>query len=264
MPKAAEGEGEGEGEGQGEGQPAMSPESPIGQGLAGSKQEDEAFPLAVPPAAPTPTANLSPQGGGIAADVPREGDVSAETRPVSALASATASRTICLRTLRGSASSGALSSLAGWGGPVGAAAAAAAGAKQGDAGRGSPPPPSPSSGADAAGQTCAAAVVGGLGVLPTGNKVVDLRAVKKVKPGPLATSAAGAGAGAGTGAAAAAVPVPADDSDSAEDGGGAVKIDISAGKRMIEFQLKQNAAEEKREAARLKSERERAGGVEVG
>eukprot|EP00752_Nemacystus_decipiens_P001926 g1855.t1 len=88
---------------------------------------------------------------------------------------------------------------------------------------------------------------------PTPNlspRVVDLREVKKVKPGPLASSAA--------------APVPADDDSDGpeqqqeEEGAGPVKIDISAGKRMIEFQLKQNAAEERREAARLKGEKERA------
>ena len=254
-----------DGEGDGQGRPAVSPESPAGlSGSPGGDDGSEASPVsAVPPAAPTPTPNLSPQGGK-PADIPGDDAAApAEARPAPAStpASATASRTICLRTLRGSTSSGALSSLAGWGGPVGvaaaassaAAAAAAGGAKQGDAGRGSPPPMA-TSGTDAAGQAGTTAVVGtgvvaGLGVLPTANKVVDLREVKKVKPGPLAASAPPV------------APVPAEDSDGTEEGGGPVKIDISAGKRMIEFQLKQNAAEEKREAARLKSERDRAGAL---
>lgn len=86
--------------------------------------------------------------------------------------------------------------------------------------------------------------------MPVANKVVDLREVKKVKPMPLATSAGD--------------EEDYDDyEEEEEDGGGGdagpVKVDLSAGKRMIEFQLKLNAAEEKREAARLKSEKDRAG-----
>lgn len=238
VPETAD-EGE---EGQAAVTPDLNPESPVGQ--LGSPSS----PVGAPPA-PTPTPNVSPRGRN-AADIPGA-NFSAAARPGSA--SGTASRTICLRTLRGSKSSSALSSLAGWGGTVDAAATAGGGVGQGGGGRGSPPPPPPEVTAVAApGQTGTAAVAvgvgGGLGVLPSANKVVDLREVKKVKPGPLASAAA-----------AAAAPVPADDSDELEEGGGPVKIDISAGKRMIEFQLKQNATEEKREAARLKSERDRAG-----
>lgn len=80
-----------------------------------------------------------------------------------------------------------------------------------------------------------------------GNKVVDLREVKKVRPVVLTPIAA-------------MVAPTASSSDEEElAGGGLVKVDLSAGKRMIEFQLKVNAAEEKREAARVKSERDRAG-----
>ena len=91
----------------------------------------------------------------------------------------------------------------------------------------------------------------GGGVLPSANKIVDLREVKKVMPMPLAKSA---GDSEGY-----------DDYEEEEgegDGGGGagpVKVDLSAGKRMIEFQLKLNAADEKRELARLKSEKDRAG-----
>lgn len=231
-----------------EGRPAVtpdatqSPESPVAPGSPPS-------PVGAPPA-PTPTPNLSPREGKAtakAADALGD-DSSAPARPGSTSGTASASRTICLRTLRGSESAGALSSLAGWGGtlaaaPAAPAALAAAAASEVD--RVAQPEASA-----VPGQAGAVAVAvgggGGLGVLPSANKVVDLREVKKVKPGPLASGAPAA-------------PVPADDSDGYEDGEGPVKIDISAGKRMIEFQLKQNAAEEKREAARLKSERDRAG-----
>ncbi|CAB1096720.1 unnamed protein product [Ectocarpus sp. CCAP 1310/34] len=191
---------------------------------------------ATPPPAPTPTPS------------PREpNDKDAAATPVSTLpaqesAPDAASRTICLRPLPETKPIRPLSSLAGWGGVTKAAAAAAASTGgQEIAGSGTPPPPEV---AAVNGQADAVLVGekvggGGLGVLPSANKVVDLREVKKVKPGPLAASA----------------PVP-DDSEGEEEGaGGPVKIDISAGKRMIEFQLKQNAAEEKREAARVKNEK---------
>lgn len=218
-----------------EGQAVVTPESPVGQ--LGSPSSS----VGAPPPAPTPTPNLSPREERKAA-VDRPGaDSPAAARPGSA--SATASRTICLRTLRGSNSSGALSSLAGWGRTAVGAAPAAGGAEQGA--QGAPPETSAAAPGQAGMVAAAVGVGGGLGVLPSANKVVDLREVKKVRPGPLASAAA--------------APVPADDSDGLEEGGGPVKIDISAGKRMIEFQLKQNAADEKREAARLKSERDRAG-----
>lgn len=209
--------------------PNPNPESPVGQVSSPPSS------VGAPPA-PTPTPNLSPREGK-AADIP-----GAESAPAvqPGAASGTASRTICLRTLRGNKSSGAISSLAGWGGTLGASPAAPAASEQGG-------PPEAAAAPGEAGPAAVVAGVGGwLGVLPSSNKVVDLREVKKVKPGPLASAPAAA-------------PVPADDSDGLEESGGPVKIDISAGKRMIEFQLKQNAAEEKREATRLKSERERAG-----
>lgn len=226
VPETSDGDQEGQVTVTPDANPTPTPESPVGQPVSPSS------PVAAPPA-PTPTPNLSPREGK-AADAPAGADVSAAARPGSA--SGTASRTICLRTLRGNKSSGALSSLDGWGGTTVTAApavtAAGGAVEQGVQ-------------SEAAAAAVGAGVVGGLGVMPSANKVVDLREVKKVKPGPLASAAA--------------APVPADDSDGPEEGAGPVKIDISAGKRMIEFQLKQNAAEEKREAARLKSERERAG-----
>lgn len=98
---------------------------------------------------------------------------------------------------------------------------------------------------------CAGSTVGVAGVVS--NKVVDLREVKKVRPVVLTPIAAMV-------APAAMVASAASSSDEEElAGGGSVKIDLSAGKRMIEFQLKVNAAEEKREAARVKSDRDRVG-----
>ncbi|CAM9396989.1 unnamed protein product, partial [Ectocarpus sp. 13 AM-2016] len=194
---------------------------------------------ATPPPAPTPTPSPREPNDKDAAATP------ASTLPAQESASDAASRIICLRPLPGTKPIGPLSSLAGWGGVTKAAAAAAASTGgQEIAGSGTPPPPEV---AAVSGQADAVLVGekvggGGLGVLPSANKVVDLREVKKVKPGAIAVSA----------------PVP-DDSEGEEEGaGGPVKIDISAGRRMIEFQLKQNAAEEKREAARVKNEKGRA------
>ncbi|CAM9282237.1 unnamed protein product [Pylaiella littoralis] len=233
---------------------ALTPEYPME--LAGSLEEDvdsEHSLVGGAPSAPTPTPNLSPERGISADDDGTAAAAAAAAAAVSSAAvapsgpaSATASRTICLRTLRRTKPS-VSSSLAGWGGTVGAAAAARV-VEQGSSGRSSQPLPPGAAAPDLTGMAVVGVAGVGLGVLPTVSKVVDLREVKKVKPGPLAASAAVA-------------PVPADDSDGFEEeagGGGSVKIDISVGKRMIEFQLNQNAAEEKREAARIKSERDRA------
>lgn len=240
-----------------EGQAALTAEYPVE--LVGAVEEDVGSAHASvgsAPLAPPPTPNPSRELGKIVND--GETAAAAETSSTtasSASASATASRTICLRTLRGAnPSMSSRSSLDAWGGTVSTAAAPDV-VEQGNGGCVSPPSPPPP-GAAAPGQACttvAGVVGGGFGVLPTVSKVVDLREVKKVKPGPLAASSAAA-------------PVPADDSDGFEEesgGGGSVKVDISVGKRMIEFQLNQNAAEEKREAARIKSERDRAGACRV-
>lgn len=235
----------------GDNQAAVTPESPRETAGFGADNDDgggsedavtssTAAAATPPPSAPTPTPSPREPNDKDAAATP------ASTLPRQESASEAASRTICLRTLPGTKPIGPLPSLAGWGGVTKAAAAAAASTGgQEIAGSGTPPPPEA---AAVSGQAYAVLVGekvggGGLGVLPSANKVVDLREVKKVKPGPLAASA----------------PVP-DDSEGEEEGaGGPVKIDISAGKRMIEFQLKQNAAEEKREAARVKNEKGRAG-----
>ncbi|CAN0465702.1 unnamed protein product, partial [Ectocarpus sp. 12 AP-2014] len=233
----------------GNNQAAITPESPretagfganndVGGGSEDAVTSGTAA-AATPPPAPTPTPTPREPNDKDAAATP------ASTLPAQESASDAASRTICLRPLPGAKPIGPLSSLAGWGGVTKAAAAAAASTGgQEIAGSGTPPPPEV---AAVSGQADAVLVGekvggGGLGVLPSANKVVDLREVKKVKPGALAASA----------------PVP-DDSEGEEEGaGGPVKIDISAGKRMIEFQLKQNAAEEKREATRVKNEKGRA------
>lgn len=204
--------------------------------------------------------------------------------PSAAVSAVPPSRTICLRTLRGktpqqlsssSSSSSVHTSLAGWGGFGGApgcpasssAKAVEARDEQGDPGQESSPPLPPSPSVPVAvGQTGTTVVIGtggggisGSSVLPLTNKVVDLRDVKKVRSGPLAVTSVMPTSTSPT----------SDDGDGEEPAGfifeedeaevGPVKIDISAGKRMIEFQLKLNAVEEKREAARLKSEKERAG-----
>ena len=95
------------------------------------------------------------------------------------------------------------------------------------------------------------------GVPALTNKVVDLRQVKKVRPGPLAPGPVSASALSSANGAPA--YIESEGSEGSDVGGGAVKVDLSAGKRMIEFQLKQNAAEERREATRLRREKERAG-----
>ena len=95
------------------------------------------------------------------------------------------------------------------------------------------------------------------GVPTLTNKVVDLRQVKKVRPSPLAPGPVSASAS--SSAIGAPANIESEGSEGSDVGGGAVKIDLSAGKRMIEFQLKQNAAEERREATRLRREKERAG-----
>ena len=94
------------------------------------------------------------------------------------------------------------------------------------------------------------------GVPTLTNKVVDLRQVKKVRPGPLAPGPVSASASSSANGAPA--YIESEGSEGSDIGGGAVKIDLSAGKRMIEFQLKQNAAEERREATRLRREKESA------
>lgn len=177
------------------------------------------------------------------------------------------SRTICLRGLRAntaqssSSSSGATGGaggLAGWGGKgaVVPSGGASASVEQGNEGRGFPASSAEATAAAAAGQVRVAdgatgGAGGGAGVAaPLANKVVDLREVKKVRPGPLAADVSNAAKEYGG----------FDGTEGEEDaGGGLVKVDLSAGKRMIEFQLKMNAAEEKREAARAKSEKDRTG-----
>lgn len=78
--------------------------------------------------------------------------------------------------------------------------------------------------------------------VPMANKVVDLREVKKARPGPLATSKG----------------IESEEPEESSSGSGPMKLDVSACKRMIQYQLKKNAAEERREAMRNKVEKERA------
>ncbi|CAM9954006.1 unnamed protein product, partial [Hapterophycus canaliculatus] len=225
---------------------AITPES-LGQAASfreddGSDDSSASAPAALQSPTPTP-----PQEG---KDPGAVGAASSSAPAPPGSAAEGSSRTICLRTLRVSKSSSAISSLAGWGGVAIAAAAAAAATATGTA--------AAAGGEDLGSGQAGTAASGGLGVLPTANKVVDLRQVKKVKPGSFEATAAAAAAAAAAMAAAASAAPALNHSEMLEEEGGPVKIDISAGKRMIEFQLKQNAAEEKREAARLKSEKDRA------
>lgn len=160
--------------------------------------------------------------------LPPDGEQESATPTVSSSSSVpSGSRMICLRGLR-PGGEGAGKAQAAATAAVEAAAVAAAAAKETTVGAGKP---------------STGALVGAV----VSNKVVDLREVKKVRPVVLTPTAAATEANV------------ASSSDDEAGGGGLVKVDLSAGKRMIEFQLKVNAAEEKREAARLKSERERAG-----
>lgn len=225
------------------------------------------------PSATTTTVEATPtQAPGPQEEAPTPINTTANAAATPACAT---SRTICLRTLtlpgkNAQTSSSLLSTststfLAGWGGAAGGASsvgpAPSAPAPASTAVTAPPPgvevaggqPGTTSVGLGVAG----AGVVsnGGGGVTPSVNKIVDLREVKKVRPGPLA-----AGAGVATSASEGSGSASADGEWSEEDSaGGLVKVDLSAGKRMIEFQLKVNAAEERREAARIKSEKERAG-----
>lgn len=78
--------------------------------------------------------------------------------------------------------------------------------------------------------------------VPMANKVVDLREVKKARPVQLATST-------GT---------ESEELEESSSSQGPMKLDVSACKRMIKYQLKKNEAEERREATRYKMEKERA------
>lgn len=157
---------------------------------------------------------------------PPDGEQETATPSVSSSSSTpSGSRMICLRALRpGGEGAGKAQAAA----TAAAEAAAAAVAKEMTVGAGKP---------------STGALVGAV----VSNKVVDLREVKKVRPVVLTPITVATEASV------------ASSSDDEAGGGGSVKVDLSAGKRMIEFQLKVNAAEEKREAARLKSERDRAG-----
>lgn len=154
----------------------------------------------------------------------------------------TSGRLICLRALRGNEV--ATAGTAGSGGGGGGGAAASAGGqeeeKYGTAGPA----------ADQAGAVIVGTGGGGVVVGVPAKKIVDLREVKKVRPGPLEPAEAALTDSGGDGG---------NEEEETLEGRGLVKVDLSAGKRMIEFQLKVNAAEEKREAARVKNERERAG-----
>lgn len=77
--------------------------------------------------------------------------------------------------------------------------------------------------------------------VPMANKVVDLREVKKARPIQLATS---------TG-------IESEEPEESSSGQGPMKLDVSACKRMIKYQLKKNEAEDRREAVRNKMEKER-------
>lgn len=178
------------------------------------------------------------------------------THRTAQVAPAISSRTICLRSLRGGASvapaaiaaASARDEDTAGAATAAATATAAAGWGSSEEGEGTEQQkglPSPgSSAARAGGDTGVASV----------KKIVDLRDVKRTT-GPLRPLSRTGGSF-----------TSSSDCGSSQGGegrpastSGSVRVDLSAGKRMIEFQLRSNAAEERRQAARLKLEKERAG-----